>query len=203
MDKMPFREFREMFLKVGEIDSLAMATLSGRKQYEHNEEKYFEYVPHRGLSELYNLFCKLSDHRIFGKPDAGFVDIGCGTGRILELARRWGWTKVMGVEFHAPYVEVGKKMYGFSDEELTCRDAFSLSYKDVMDFHIFYMYRPIIDSALMTSLHCHIASKLSWSSIIIEMLPSYYPMNKFSESNINLLKKGEDYFGPVGVTNEH
>lgn len=83
-----------------------------------------------------------------------FLDVGCGIGTKLLIAHFLGW-RVAGVELHAPYAEIARKLV--PEASIITGDAFQHA-----DFQadLLYMYRPRISDEGEAELEAHIASFL-------------------------------------------
>jgi SAM-dependent methyltransferase len=83
-----------------------------------------------------------------------FVDFGCGKGRVLMMAARYGFRRVVGVEFSAELcrvarrnVEIFRRRAGASTEfEIVESDAAAYRYRD--DENVFYLFNPF-DAVVM------------------------------------------------------
>lgn len=92
---------------------------------------------------LMSLFARLGLSR-----DAGFVDLGCGKGRVLMIAVLYGFRRVIGVEFSEPLCQVaGRNLKAFS----RCRKRkfpVTIVHSDVVHYAIqsddavFFLYDP-------------------------------------------------------------
>lgn len=157
----------------------------------------FRYIAQEHAYQLYTLFSQaetIIKKNTWGDKDkfqVTFLDIGCGTGRILRLAKLFGF-KVKGVEFHKPYLDYGKKVYRLTDEELFCMDAFDMTPEFLSGVNLAYTYMPMRDAAKMSKLHIDFYTKLPACCLVAEMYPLYYPMN-----SLNPLWKENNFSGKI------
>lgn len=131
----------------------------------------FPYIPFHGVSDLYDLFINLVEYH--QKPT--LLDVGAGTGRIVALAKFMG-IDAKGIELNPDCVIEGRKLYGFSEEELMVKDAFELDREFLKQFDVIYTYMPISNRDLMGKLHMHLYANAGSWAILAEMLPDYYPV---------------------------
>lgn len=169
--------FRKKVELVDEIDqSIRSVILQDKK--DHRSKESYPYIPFREDKILYFMFRKL--HEGFSRYNRRFslLDVGAGTGRIVALAKMCG-IPARGVEFHAPYVELGREFYELSPEELIVENGFNLKFDFLKEFTVIYTYMPIRNSMRMSALHFHLESQALYGTLFVEMLPAYYPMEHF------------------------
>lgn len=73
-----------------------------------------------------------------------YLEVGCGIGTKLLLARFLGWSDVTGIELHPEYAEVARRMCPEAD--VFVADAFE--WDGYGEFDVVYMYRPCIPDYL-------------------------------------------------------
>jgi len=192
MDKMPsMSEFADWMRESERKDDEIRHTLKAVGKYDHDLQKEgsYPYIPFHGYRYLHEVFSMVLKE----KPERrGFVDIGCGTGRIVYLAKRCG-IPAKGLEYHEPYTKLGKEMFGLSEEDLVVGNAFDVSDKFLCGFSFIYTYMPIMNPRKMTQLHVSLMEKAGYRTTFLEMLPKYYPMNTAQIS-------GDHWFGKITKT---
>lgn len=83
--------------------------------------------------------------------DEGFVDIGCGKGRVLMLAAEYGFTWVTGVEFSPQLCEVAQANLRLTNKRLGGALRVDIVNIDAADYEIddrqsvFFVYNPFDD----------------------------------------------------------
>lgn len=178
MDKMPSKEeFAKWMRKTEEADREIRQTLSSVDKYRTAIEKEgsYPYIAFHDPFALYELFSKILEMPLNTRR---FVDIGCGTGRIVNLAQACG-IPAKGLEYHEPYTKLGREIFGLADEDITVGNAFDITSDFLHDFEFIYTYMPLFNGEKMTKLHTHLYEKAHYGTILVEMLPRYYPMSKF------------------------
>lgn len=178
--------FIKLYDEICEKDGAAKALLNAQRNREHNVPGVYPYIAFQDEHDLWDLFQALFQ-KFKGKENVRFLDVGAGTGRIVDLARKYGFGKAVGVEFFEPYVIAGKEMHKLGESDLLVEDAFNLKWDFLKDFNVIYTYMPIRDSRKMSQLHCHLVAEAGWKTIFVEMLPQYYPVavymgNKLGEA---------------------
>jgi hypothetical protein len=109
-----------------------------------------------------------------------FLDVGCGSGRVLAMVKYLTGMKVLGIECIADVAKAG--MYAY-DVPIEIGDAFKIidrAWMKANKIGVIYTYMPIRDITKMNELHLHL-----WRSIPImghnilriEMLPKYLGMD--------------------------
>jgi len=112
-------------------DTIDSANKEFMNKYEPTDARQFSRI----CSQL-----KIIDDTI---QDYGFIDYGCGKGRVLVLAQRMGFKHVIGVEFSRNLYEICKKNMEreqLSDVGIHCVDA--VHYKLSGDIRTFYFFNP-------------------------------------------------------------
>ena len=157
---------------------------SSRTFPDRKKEGYFPYIPYVYLSDLYMVFLEIWMRNLEYKQvdkEIRFLDVGCGTGRVVKLAEIFGF-KSFGVECLENVAMIGRNAYGLSEERLIWADAFDLDEEFLSRFDAIYTYMPIADRELMGKLHMHLVSKSRkndssyGNTLFVEMLPRYYPV---------------------------
>lgn len=192
---MDLKDFAEQAFQIDKVDieaeNLLEISQEGVKASKENNQKgYFPYVPFSsGGVYFYELFTELYAKYIHGVSWMGrdkiktptFLDVGAGTGRIVKLAKTFGFN-ARGIEYQQEYVNVGRKMHNLGPDELICMDAFDLTTETLKDVDIIYTYMPIGQSNLMTNLHLWLVKESMNDTLFVEMLPSYYPVVMFPKT---------------------
>ena len=70
------------------------------------------------------------------------LEVGCGIGTKLVLARALGWHDLTGIESHRPYLEAARRLCPWPEVELVEADA--LDFDRYGDFDVVFMYRPLV-----------------------------------------------------------
>ena len=174
--------------------------LSEADLYNHPLEKdgSYPYIPFSADAALYDLFEKISKMRasettVIERDKISLLDVGCGTGRIVWLAKKFGLS-AKGLEYHEPYVKLGKEYFGLSDEDLMVGNAFDLKYDFLKQFRVIYTYMPLYKPVEMTRLHFSMYYEAARHTIFVEMLPSYYPMSELRHRNFRPLGWEDVYY---------
>jgi SAM-dependent methyltransferase len=97
-------------------------------------------------------------------PEDVFIDLGCGTGRVvLEAARRYRFRRVIGVDFVPRLTDLARETVDRNRDRLQCRDI-ELVTQDVVDYEVpddvtvTYLYDPFRGQVFDTVLAKLIAS---------------------------------------------
>ena len=211
MNKTKFYEIAKEVTKVDydTVDSLRDSREYTGEKHRVTSESNDGYFPYISIytDRLYPMFCRVMEHFSDSRSvdEIRFLDVGAGTGRIVRLAKEFGF-QAEGIEYHSPYVEAGRKAHGLSEEELMVGDAFDLDSRFYRQFDVIYTFMPILDKKLMCKLHTHLvyeATADAFPVLFVEMLPEYYPLNcmpKVKKDNIEgyflkLLSYGSAGFG--------
>ena len=187
-----FEQFRKLYEEISATDYAAKGVLNAQGNREHNVRGVYPYIAYQGMDDLWELFESLS-RKFLGKENVKFLDVGAGTGRIVDLARKFGFGKSVGVEFYEPYVIAGRKFHKLGESDLLVKDAFKLNYDFLKDFNVIYTYMPIRDGRKMCQLHCQLVSEAGWNTIFVEMLPRYYPVAVYEGNKLGQAL-GKHYF---------
>jgi SAM-dependent methyltransferase len=176
------KEFGKQYDLIEDID-LSIISVICKEELDHKSKESYPYIPNHYFESLYFIFSNMWEykHKYPRSPifKLSLLDVGAGSGRIVALAKACG-IQAKGVEFHAPYVELGRKFYELSEDELIVGNAFDLKNDFLKQFSVIYTYMPIRNDARMAALHFHLESQAGDSTTFIEMLPRYYPMRHFS-----------------------
>jgi SAM-dependent methyltransferase len=113
-----------------------------------NKKRGVDYHPSRA-KPLERLLGRLAIPKNYG-----FVDFGCGKGRVLLLALKYGFTTVRGIEFAQSLCEIARnnvkifrKRTGLKGKaEVVCEDV--VFYRIRPDEHIFYLFNPFDEEVL-------------------------------------------------------
>lgn len=107
-----------------------------------NKAEAHDYVPTRGRA-----FRKLMESMSFPKQSV-FVDFGSGKGKLLLLASRYSFKRVVGIEFSDELCEIARRNFAAhrdrvrtcSEVEIVCSDV--VDYKIKHDENIFFLFNP-------------------------------------------------------------
>ncbi len=146
--------------------------LERRKYNVPAKEGYFRYIPNRNES-LTSILLRVREN------GGTFLDVGCGTGRVLALARYLLGMKVIGIECIEKVAKAGMKAY---DVPIIVGDAFDIVNQKWMadnNITVVYTYMPISNALRMTELHLHLFKSLAHRSVRIEMLPRYLGVSEY------------------------
>jgi SAM-dependent methyltransferase len=89
-----------------------------------------------------------------GPGEHSFLDVGCGIGDKLALARALGWNAT-GIERHPPYAQTAVELFGVPVETCWAGD-----YERYVDHDVIYCYRLSRDDAPQVALNDLIASRM-------------------------------------------
>jgi len=123
-------------LRTSRIDDLKSLTITGENL--RNGDIY--------LGSNYFLLEK-SFRQIKDTGMKGLVDFGCGKGRVLIVAARFGFTKITGVEFARELCELAEKNVAVNRSRYP-RAIFSVLHMDAVDYkvepddEVFFFYNP-------------------------------------------------------------
>lgn len=93
-------------------------------------------------------------------PGRGFLDVGCGIGTKMLIARHLGY-EVSGIEVHAPYAEVARELCPGANIEVA--DAFDVNH---FDADVVYVYRPCRGDELEGRLERHVVANMNPGALI-------------------------------------
>lgn len=195
-------EFEELCRESDQIDKGIQNGLNLKKILNHNFKGRWNYIPFHHENILYELFSRIVEKIPSSFKEPSILDVGCGTGRIVWLAKQFG-IKAKGIEFYNPYVENGRKFFNLSEEELIVQDAFDLSEEFLWQFSVIYTYMPISNKEKMGELHLNLRNKTRYPTILAEMYPVYYPVSHLKLYTTWLFTKEEqDKFDVVIVRSD-
>ena len=125
--------------------------------------------------------------------DYEFVDFGCGKGRVLVLAARYPFKRIIGIEFAPELVEIARRnMAGYHDEQRRCKDI-DIVLTDAATFEmptgpaILYLFNPF-DASIVRRIAENLAR-------CVEQHPStkyviyYNPLNESVFGSLSCLEK--------------
>jgi SAM-dependent methyltransferase len=192
MDTTPFvideKKFEKFVEEIREKDLDLIHSLDASNTFYHGVQESYPYIPFIHSQELRFFIEMLKNrrqefewekHKI---PTPCVLDVGAGTGRIVKILKEFG-IQAVGIEFHEPYVKLGREAYGLSEQELVLGDAFEMTREFLAGFNCIYTYMPLCSGKRMTELHFSIFQKILPNTIMVEMLPNYYPMSQFKRYN--------------------
>ena len=204
MDKiMSLEKFRKIEQNASEIDRIATRNYSESGNYncDRRENKdFWWYIPFTHTEDLFHalsLVKKSQEETVLpyrSNKKLKFLDVGAGTGRIVKIAKDFGFD-AFGIEYEEKYVKAGRKAFGFSEKELFQKDAFDIDADFLKDVDIIYTYMPVKNTELMGKLHTQLYSRAVYNTILLEMYPVYYPASWVCHSIANLLKTPQDTYG--------
>jgi hypothetical protein len=99
-----------------------------------------------------------------------FLDVGCGTGRNLVLARTGGVLEIeslSGFDIDAGRIEEGRQAFGLNDE-LTVANALTYDYGDN---DVIFSFRPFHDREKLLAYERHLVASMRQSAYLIAVLP--------------------------------
>lgn len=102
---------------------------------------------------------------------AKFLEIGCGYGRNLIIAKAAGYHNVHGIEINKSMVDIGKKQFGL-EKEIVKADALKFDYSE---YDIVYFYRPLCNKKLEYELESRVIEQIPIGGYIITMLALLQP----------------------------
>lgn len=196
--KLTERNIARLMLSTEKIDREIRQSLSAADLYHHSAEvkgsyPYIAFHDEQRLCDFFRML--LQKHQsVYPNRPLKLLDVGAGTGRIVYLAKRFG-IPAMGIEYHEPYVKLGREYFGLSEEELVVGDAFEMSVEFLAPITVIYTYMPLYNPLKMSELHFSMYHKTQYGTVFAEMLPSYYPMNEFRRLPQNLGDAGESGYG--------
>ena len=141
---------------------------------EHEKLGMFEYIPldpEQFLNQMAIATGFFVDRKL-KDDELTFMDVGCGIGSKLKLARdNFGWAegkrlKVFGLEYSQKYVDIAKRFVG-SDAAFKVMDAREFDYAGI---NIVYFYCPMLDPTKQRELEKQIYTTVSKNTIIIANL---------------------------------
>jgi SAM-dependent methyltransferase len=97
--------------------------------------------------------------------DTVFIDLGCGKGRVLLIASKFGFREVRGVEFAHELCEIAKNNCSVYRDKTGVRTVFKIIESDVADYRIspdenvFYMFNPF-DATILRKVLDNISDSL-------------------------------------------
>jgi len=109
-----------------------------------NKDKGMRYEPTR-VMPLIRLFPAL---RKMMPENSVLVDLGCGKGRVLLLASRWGFLEVRGVEFAQELCDIARKNIAIYKDRTGVRTTFKIIHADVTRYviddeeNVFFAFNP-------------------------------------------------------------
>lgn len=98
-------------------------------------------------------FNKLMSSMSF-QNDSVFVDLGCGKGKMLLLAPRFGFKKVVGVDFSGQLCECARKNISIYQRKTGFNAEVQVIHSDVVDYkikddeNVFYLFNPFDEVVL-------------------------------------------------------
>lgn len=144
-------------------------SLRGTEPRSHAGKRYFSYAPLdiQAFCAFLEQARKLADAPYERMPR--FLDVGCGVGTKLVLARRFGFD-AYGIEACAGYAEAAKKVAEYCGEPDAAEkvfhvDAFDMTCYDRYD--VVYFSRLINDNARQAQLEQHIYKRLRPGALVI------------------------------------
>lgn len=112
-----------------------------------NKHEAMDYIPTRGRA-----FRKLLDALRF-PPDSVFVDFGSGKGKLLLLASKYNFKRIIGLEFSADLCETARRNVAAyqarqqrTPTEVVCTDVADYRFAD--DENVFFFFNPFNRSVM-------------------------------------------------------
>jgi len=105
-------------------------------------KKYMNNAAPTSIKQLKNVFNKLMDidYSLLEDP---FIDIGCGEGKVLILASKFGFKKIIGVEFAKNLVDACEKnLLAAKVKNVSVYLEDAANYEIPSDSRVFYLYNP-------------------------------------------------------------
>jgi len=96
-------------------------------------------------------------------PTKKFLDVGCGTGLTLHIARALGFD-AYGIETDEAALSLLQSTHGITDR-IIIEDA--LKYSNYKDYDVVFMYRPFNNEDLQRQLETHIMASMKQHGILI------------------------------------
>lgn len=186
---MSLEKFRKIEQNASEIDRIARGNYSENDIVENKD--FWHYIPFCKVGDLFEAFSlakeKLEENVLPYRSNKKlkFLDVGCGTGRIVKIAQDFGFD-AFGIEYEEKYIKAGRKAFGFSEKELFQKDAFDIDKDFLKNVDIIYTYMPIRTEELMGKLHCQLYSRAKFATVLLEMFPCYYPASSLVCGSKNL-----------------
>ncbi len=102
-------------------------------------------------SDVYNGYCKTPEkhmEKILDSLDVdytrcGFIDIGCGKGAVLRVARKFPFQKIAGIDIDADLIKIARRnMQILKYPEIQCIAGNALEFRQYGDFDVFFFFNP-------------------------------------------------------------
>jgi SAM-dependent methyltransferase len=201
---MELKEFQQIERSATDTDYLAREYLPKDADFKGINKDFWWYIPFGHTEDLYDAFSLAKDKTEKNILPYGsskkirFLDVGAGTGRIVQIAKNFGFD-AFGIEYEQKYVKAGRKVFGFTEQELFQKDAFDIDTDFLANVDIIYTYMPVKNKELMGKLHNQLYSRAMYNTILLEMYPVYYPACALSRSpsNLNISKYGGNFLAEV------
>jgi len=157
---------------VGRLKS-NVVTDSGRPAFDVRDGAY-DYIPY-GVPGFLTLLVRLdqfladdADYAAEGQSyrPVSFLEIGCGPGRNLMIARASNlidFDRVAGFDINPVQVALGQQAFGLTDE-LQVADAMTFDYSA---WDVVYTFRPFSDLRMQQDLEAHIAQSMRKSAYLL------------------------------------
>ena len=115
-------------------------------------------------------------------PKTKFLDLGCGTGQILRVAKALG-AECHGIEFEPSFFEY------LSEYNCDCGDIRDLPNEFYSQFDFIYMYRPLKKN--YREYIYHVGKNMKVGALLYTPYDTYHPKN-FIDTNCLYLRKKTD-----------
>jgi hypothetical protein len=135
---------------------------------------YYPFIPFFDISLLVKLFSSAKKHLYKkGRRHPKFLDVGCGPGTIVVLAKVMGFNPY-GIDYMDKYVELAKTAIGAvrvynSDIQENIIKADATTFKRYNEFDVIYYYVPIAAGDIMHKLYVKIMKEMKVGSLFIPM----------------------------------
>ncbi|PKO95946.1 MAG: hypothetical protein CVU14_11285 [Bacteroidetes bacterium HGW-Bacteroidetes-9] len=132
------------------LDTCNLTELEELTITSENKDRGVSYQPSRVIP-LKKLF---SEIRPYMPADSVFVDFGCGKGRVLLIAKTFGFSEVRGIEFASELCEIARKNCSVFETNTglntPCRiiEADVTTYSINPDENVFFLFNPFDEEVL-------------------------------------------------------
>ena len=110
------------------------------------------------------------------KPRITFLDVGCGVGSKLAIAKLFYFSNVHGIEINPIYIDNAKKIFNICKENIFVVDA--LNFENYNEYDIIYFYCPFRNWELEKKLEIKIKNDMkSGSFLLANLSKTFYTKN--------------------------
>lgn len=102
-------------------------------------------------SDEYNGYCKTPEghmEKILNSLDVdyancAFIDVGCGKGAVLKVARKFPFKRIAGIDLDGDLVKIARNnMKILKYPEIECIEANALEFQHYVEFDVFFFFNP-------------------------------------------------------------